>query len=246
MAARLCLVRDRIGCAVGDAPEVLLANLLARTVELEQAARPEQVDAFDGGARADHEAVPHAAGHGLRVEARRAQQPGGQQGAKLRGEGQRPARIRIRRPRQVERLDSQGIPGQQEPALLGVPAGEGEHTAEPAHRSWPVQAKGAEHDGRVAGGVQLLPLGHQAPPKVAEVVDLAVEDDDVPGHRVHHGLGAGRREVEDRETAVGEQRAPAARVRRGDPRPACVRAAVDHRVAHSLQRGAVERRPVAR
>ena len=84
------------------------------------------------------------------------------------------------------------------------------------------------------------PSATQAPPKVAEVVDLAVEDDHVPGHRVHHGLGAGRREVEDRETAVGEQRAPAARVRRGDPRPACVRAAVDHRVAHSLQRGAVE------
>ena len=87
---------------------------------------------------------------------------------------------------------------------------------------------------------ELLPLGPQAPPKFPEIVDLAVEDDHVPGHRVHHGLGASRREVEDRETAVGEQRAPAARVRRGDPRPACVRAAVDHRIAHPLQRGAVE------
>jgi hypothetical protein len=61
----------------------MLAKLLAGTVKLEQAARPEQVDAFDGGMRTDHEAVPHAAGHGLRVEVRRAQQPGGQQGTKL-------------------------------------------------------------------------------------------------------------------------------------------------------------------
>ena len=66
------LVHDRIRGAVGDAPEVLLAQLLAGTVELEQAARPEQFDAFDGSKRADHEAVPHVAGHRLRVEVRRA------------------------------------------------------------------------------------------------------------------------------------------------------------------------------
>ena len=239
MAARAVLVHGRIGGAVGDAPEVLLADLLAGAVELEQPARPEEVDALDGGTRADHEAVPHAAGHGLRVKARRAEQPGGQQGTKLRGEGHRPACVRIRRPRQVERLDAQRIPGQQEPALLRVPAGEGEHAAQPAHRVRPVQAERAQHDGRVAGGLELLPLGHQAPPQVAEVVDLAVEDHHVPGHRVHHGLGAGGREVEDGEPAVGEQRAPAAGVRRGDPRPAGVRAAVDHGVAHPLQRGAV-------
>ena len=233
------LVHGRIGGAVGDAPEVLLADLLAGAVELEQPARPEQIDALDGGTGADHEAVPHAAGHGLRVEARRAQQPGGQQGTKLRGEGHRPARVRIRRPCQVEGLDAQRIPGQQEPALLRVPAGEGEHAAQPAHRARPVQAERAQHDGRVAGGLELLPLGHQAPPQVAEVVDLAVEDHHVPGHRVHHGLGTGGREVEDGEPAMGQQRAPAAGVRRGDPRPAGVRAAVDHGVAHPLQRGAV-------
>ena len=103
----------------------------------------------------------------------------------------------------------------------------------------PVQAERAQHDGRVAGGLELLPLGHQAPPQVAEVVDLAVEDHHVPGHRVDHGLGTGGREVEDGEPAVAQQRAPAAGVRRGDPRPAGVRAAVDHGVAHPLQRGAV-------
>ena len=168
------------GALGGDLPEVLLAKFLAGTVEFEQATRPEQLDPFDGGARADHEAVPHAAGHGLRVEARRAQQPRGQQGPKLRGEGYRPARIRIRRPCQVERLDSQRVPGQQEPAIVWIPAGEGEHAAEPTDRVWPVQAKRAEHDGGVAGGLQLLPLGHQAPAQIDEVVDLAVVDETCP------------------------------------------------------------------
>ena len=38
---------------------------------------------------------------------------------------------------------------------------------------------------------------------------------------------------------MGQQRAPAAVVRRGDPGPARVRAAVDHGIAHALQRGAI-------
>ena len=149
--------------------------------------------------------------------------PEANQSAKLRGEDQRPARIRIRRPRQVERLDSQGIPGQQEPALFGVPAREGEHAAKPAYRARPVQAEGAEHDGRVARGSEFLPLGLQAPPELPKIIDLAVEDNHVPGHRVHHGLGAGGREIEDREPAVGEKCAPTAGVRSGGPYPTGVR-----------------------
>jgi hypothetical protein len=35
-------------------------------------------------------------------------------------------------------------------------------------------------------------------------VDLAIEDHHVPGHRVHHGLGTRRREVEDGEPSVGQ------------------------------------------
>src|SRR6516162_10923920 len=106
-----------MGGAVGDVPEILSANLFAGAVELEQVARPEKLDAFDGGAGADDEAIPHAAGHGLRVEARSAKQPGCKKGTKLRGEGDRPARIRVRRPCQEERLDSERVTGQQEPAL---------------------------------------------------------------------------------------------------------------------------------
>ncbi len=233
------LVHDRVARAVGDAPEVLLLNLPAGSIELEQAARPKQLDAFDGSRRTDHKAVPHAAGHGLRVEVRRAQQPRGEQGAKLRGEGDRPAGIRIRRPCQVERLDPQWVPGQQQPAFFGVPAGKGEHAAQPAHRAGPVQGERSEHDGRVAGGFELVPVGLQAPSQLDEVVNLAVEYDRVPGHRINHGLGTGRRQVENSKPAEAEQRAPAARVRRGNPCPAVVRAAMDHGVAHPRQRGAV-------
>src|SRR6516162_9927222 len=231
-------VHDRIGGAVGDIPEVVTANLRAGTVEFKEAPRPEQLNAFDGGTGADYEAVPHAAGNGLRIEVRRAQQPGGQQGTQLRGEDDRPARARIR-PCQVEGLDAQWVPGQQESSLLGVPAGEGEHTAKPTHRTWPMQAEGTEHDGCVASGLEFLPLGLQALPQFAEIVDLAVEDDHVPGQRIYHRLGTSRRKIEDREPSEAEQRAPAAGVRCGNPCPAVVRAAMDHGAAHSLQRGEV-------
>src|SRR5262249_59662596 len=46
------LVHIRIGGAVGDAPEVLLTDLLAGPVELEQPPRPKEVDALNGGTRA--------------------------------------------------------------------------------------------------------------------------------------------------------------------------------------------------
>ncbi len=102
-----------------------------------------------------------------------------------------------------------------------------------------MQAERAQHHCGVAARIELFPLGRQALPQVAEVVDLAVEDHHVSRHRVHHGLGAGGRKVENGKPAVGQQRAPAARIRRGDPGPAGVRAAVDHGVVHPRQRGAV-------
>jgi hypothetical protein len=44
----------------------------------------------------------------------------------------------------------------------------------------------------------------QLSPQVAEVVDLAVEDDPASRGRVLHGLVSERREVKDGETCVGE------------------------------------------
>ena len=233
------LVHGRIGGAVGDGPEVLVADLLAGAIELDQPARQEEVDASDCRTRADHEAVPHAAGDGLRVETRSAKQVGGQESTKLRGEGHRPAGVRIRSSCQIEGLDAQRIPREQEPALLRVPTGEGEHATQPPHRVRPVHAECAQHHRRIAGGIELLPLGHQAPPQVSKIVDLAVVDHHVPGHWVRHGLSTGGGKVEDREPAVRQQRAPAASVRCRDPRSARIRAAMEHGVVHPLQRGAV-------
>ena len=67
-AAKLVLVHGWIWRMVGDGPEVLAADLLAGAIELDQPARQEEVDASDCCARANDEAVPHAAGNGLRVE----------------------------------------------------------------------------------------------------------------------------------------------------------------------------------
>src|SRR5262245_17107428 len=114
---------------VWDAPEVLLSDFPTGTVELKQLTRPEEVNAADDCAWADYEAVPHTAAHRLRIKARCAQQPGGQKGAKLGGEGHRPTSFWVRRPRQIEWLDAQRIPGQKEPALIWAPAAEGEHAA---------------------------------------------------------------------------------------------------------------------
>jgi hypothetical protein len=62
---------------VRDAPKFLLADFLAGAVQLEKAARLEQVDALDRSTGTDNETVPYATGDGLRVKARRAQKPRG-------------------------------------------------------------------------------------------------------------------------------------------------------------------------
>jgi hypothetical protein len=98
-----------------------------------------------------------------------------------------------------------------------------------------VQAERAQHDDGVASGLELLSLSLQAPPQVAEVVNFAVEDDHVPGHRVNHGLIAGRRKVKNGEPTVSQQHPPTAVVWRGAPHPASVRTAVDHGVIHALE-----------
>ena len=51
---------------------------------------------------------------------------------------------------------------------------------------------------------KLLSFRLQSPPEVAEIVDLAIVDDDVAGYRIHHGLRASRREIKDRQPAMGE------------------------------------------
>jgi hypothetical protein len=47
-----------------------MADLSARTIEFDNPPGPKEIDAFDSRTRADHEAVPHSAGHGLRIKLR--------------------------------------------------------------------------------------------------------------------------------------------------------------------------------
>ena len=133
------------------------------------------------------------------------------------------------------------IPGQQQPALLLIPACEGKHAAQPAHRIASMQAERPQHHGGIAARLELLPLAFQAPPQIAVIVDLAVERDDVPGNGIEHRLDAGRRQVEDRKPAVRQQRAPAAIIRRRGPYTMGIRAAMEHGVVHPLQRSTVGR-----
>ena len=84
--AQLFLAHGGRGRMAGDVPKILVAELLAGAIELDELARPHQLDAFDRRRRADHEAVPDAARRGLRIETRRAEQAGSQQRAQLRGE----------------------------------------------------------------------------------------------------------------------------------------------------------------
>ena len=74
--------------------------------------------------------------------------------------------------------------------------------------------------------LERLPFGQQAIPQFAEIVDFAVKNHHVPGYRIHHGLGAGGRKVEDGEPPVGQQRAPTAGIRGGDPSSAGIGPAV--------------------
>ena len=102
-----------------------------------------------------------------------------------------------------------------------------------------MQAERAQHHGGIAAGLELLALGLQAAPEVDVIVDFAIEGDDVPGDGVEHRLHAGRRQIENREPAMRQQRAPAAIVRRRGPDTGGVRPAMDHGVVHPFQRRAV-------
>jgi hypothetical protein len=93
--SELLLIHGWFRRATANTPEVLLANLLARAVQFDESARPQQVDALYGAAWADHETVPYTAGDGLRIKSRGTQQPRGQKGAELGGEGHGPPCVGI-------------------------------------------------------------------------------------------------------------------------------------------------------
>jgi len=150
------------------------------------------------------------------------------QGADLRGEDE-PAR-----PVEVdERLLAHAVPRDEQLASARVPQGEGEHAAQHGQAALAVLAVQRQQHLGVARGAEDLALLFKNRAKRAEVVDLAVEDDDVAGVRVVHGLASARVQVQD-----GQARVPQGHVPAGiKPAAGLVRAAV----AQKRQQG---RKPV--
>ena len=67
-----------------------------------------------------------------------------------------------------------------------------------------------------------------------EVIDLAVEDDDIPGLGIRHRLAAVLAQVDDREPAVREDDPGPAIPRAGHPEAARIGSAVPLRSAHAM------------
>lgn len=103
----------------------------------------------------------------------------------------------------VEGFDAQGIAGEGEPFLAGIPDGKGEHAVEAGEAVGPVLGPGLQQDLGVGLGLEGGTAGLEVTAKLEVVVDLAIKDDVPPPVGRGHGLGPAR-EVEDAEPAVSE------------------------------------------
>src|SRR5208337_3906857 len=104
----------------------------------------------------------------------------------------------------IERLDSHGIARQQEPLSRRIPEGKGKHAAQPRQAGLAPHPIGSQNYFRVGMAVELGADTLKFLAKLAEVVDLAVEDDPIAGDRILHGLMPERRKVKNRQSAVTE------------------------------------------
>ncbi len=122
----------------------------------------------------------------------------GQESGDLRGEAQPLPVLAV-----VERLDAEGVPGQEQPFVRGIPDRKGEHPAQASQAVLAPLGVRGEQDLRVALGVERPAGGAQLGPQLAEIVDRAVEDQAETPVRGAHGLVAVRR-VENRQSAHPE------------------------------------------
>ena len=220
-------------------PEAFATGISTRCIELQKLSWPREFDILDDGARAAHETVRNDARDATRIEARIFQQFRRQQGAQFGCESERPIRIRMRRPREIERLDAERIPRQHQAAGPRSPTCKREHAAQPADCLGSVQTERAQHNRSIARRLERLSFRLEAGAKFAKVIDLAVEDDDVAGDRIGHRLHARRRKIENGEPAMREQSTPVARVRLGCPHSLRIWTTVRERTAHAAQRSAI-------
>ena len=124
----------------------------------------------------------------------------GEKRAQLRAEEDDAARHRV-----VQRLLAQAVPGEVQDAVPAVPQGQGEHGIEPLESR--AQAPGGHrlhhHLGVAMAPEAPAPVG-QGGPQLGGVVTLSVVGGDPAAIGRDHGLVAGRREVDDGQSAVTE------------------------------------------
>ena len=106
--------------------------------------------------------------------------------------------------RVVDRFDAVAITREHQLATLAVPYREGEHPVEPSKGGGgPFGVRVQDHL-RIGAGVKLVTEGFELGSELAKVVDLTVVADDEPAVAGCHRLTTGRREVDDRQSAVTE------------------------------------------
>ncbi len=103
----------------------------------------------------------------------------------------------------VERLLPEPVARDEQAALGVVPDGEGEHPGEPFHARFAVDRVRVQDHLGVAPRAEPAPGRHELGAELAEVVDLAVEDDPVAPGLVAHRLPSGH-EIDDRQAGHSE------------------------------------------
>jgi hypothetical protein len=131
----------------------------------------------------------------------------------------------------IKRLLAQAVPRQEELLPGFIPQREGEHAPESAHQVRAPSFVSMHQDLRVAATAEGMAQPEQFVSEFVVVIDLAIEDDAHPAIFVRHGLGRGRRKVDDAQAAVDESD------RAGQPDRAFVRAPMDERAFHRLKGG---------
>ena len=131
-----------------------------------------------------------------------------------------------------QRLDAETVARQEQAAGVAVVQGKGEHAAEAVDAALAPLLPGIKNDLGVAVGAEVVAQGRQLAGQLAEVVDLAVVDHAQIAVGAEHGLLAAG-QVDDRQAPVGQAHPG------GEVQATLVGAAVELRLVHGLEQGAI-------
>ncbi len=218
----LLLRRHAAACAIGEADVPILRGAAERL------AAPHRQPVAGGQlrhARDDAGVVGHVAEREIIVDGgevgRATQQRVGEQALEFGGEDQ----AAVGQFRHVQRLHPEAVAHQEQGAFCCIVDGEGEHAVEARqHRRPPLPPAAQDHLGIAMRGEDVAER-FQLGADLGEIVDLAVEGDDVAAVLRRHRLRAAGH-VDDGEAAVAEADAG------GRPHPLPIRAAMGLRVRH--------------